>query len=423
MLSRRTLLKGAGAALALPYLEAMGQTAPAKRLLIVYNGTGGVPRNPKFPNIFYPATTGSQYAMTDILAPLQRHRDRMMVLGGIDNLAAWKGPLRSTDGGHVSAERCNLTCMPYGGPSIDQVIADQIGGATRLKSLSFNWGYNIIPLWQSAGVRLPVVSNDPCALFESMFGHAANSGGGGAPTGPSYQNQNRKSVLDAVSRSTAALKANLGRTDRQILDGYLETVRAVEQRLAVPAAVSCTEPASLNCDPYDPENLDFMQLIPLALACDVTRVATLLINSDANGLSTLGLPTGSWHDDFEHYAHEDDAITSAVSKWQQWQMTELAKLVDVLQATPEGAGTVFDNTLILFTHEQGHAGNHNQDNVPYVLIGGKAFDSHFRFGEYRKFSGASNNQLFAAVYNSLAPTPISQFGDPQYGQGVLSGLT
>jgi hypothetical protein len=165
-----------------------------------------------------------------------------------------------------------------------------------------------------------------------------------------------------------------------------------------------------------------MDLLAMAMACDLTRVSTLMCTrSAATHVCSFADPDiDEGHHTLAHKGDQDTVKNALNTKLNSWYATQLAYLVDKLKAIPEGDGTLFDNTLIFWTNEQAKGNNHSRDRMPYVLIGGA--QGYFQTGRYlRQASAMSHNQLLVSILNAMG-VETDTFGNPDYGTGPLPGL-
>jgi hypothetical protein len=444
-LSRRAVLRGAlGTLIGLPLLDAMVGPRKAwanglggKRLIVVYTPNGTVPTN------FWPTGGETDFALSGILSPLERHRADLTVLGGIGMLSALSGPGDAHQKGTGQA----LTGTPLlegdfsgdagnsagwaGGPSIDQVYAQHLAGQTPLASLELGVAVQGADVrhrisYRAAGQPLPP-ENDPWAAYNRLFSDATRD-----PAEIERLRLRREAVLDTVRGDFDRLSAKLGVDDRQRVEAHLGAVQDVRSRLlADPIRFGGTcQPLDLGTrlDPMATENIPAigalqMDILALAMACDVTRVATLMwtySTSDAV-YRWLGDDIREGHHTLAHKGDEDRVKVAQNTRINRWHAEQLAGLVDRLKAIPEGDGTVFDNTVILWTNEQSRGNNHSRLDMPYVLLGsaGGALKTGRYVVQQRE---SSHNQLMVSLLQAL-DVPTDRFGAPAYDNGPLAGLT
>src|SRR3954451_11321054 len=392
-IDRRTVLKGLGATLALPWLEAMGPltawaapTPGAKpapnRMAVLY-----VPNGKNMAD-WTPRAEGPLADLPAILQPLAGLKQDVLVLS---NLAADKARPHGDGGGdHARALSAFLTgCQPRktdgvdirAGVSVDQVAASRVGDQTRLPSLEIGCeaggmagncdsGYSCVSSptmsWRSATQPLPKEVN-PKLVFERLFG-----AGGDAER--AKRDAKRKTVLDFVREDAADLKGKLGANDHRKLDEYFSAVRDVEQRIAkaekLPPVktpeykVPSTVPAS-----YE-EHLKLMcDLMVLAFQADVTRVATFVLANEGSNkpYPFAGVPEG--HHDLSH--HGNDAKKKAkIRDINTFHVKQLAYLLTKLKATKEGDGTLLDHCMSAYGRGNSAGNSPTHEPLPIVLAGG-----------------------------------------------------
>ena len=392
-LPRRTFLRGLGAVVALPVLDAMvpalsaAQTAarPAvPRLGFVYAPNGSF-----LPN-FFPQQVGRQFELTPVLKPLESVRDRIVVVSGLAN----KGAENLSEGGGVhtrigaawlSGTRPKKTegTDIEAGTSIDQIAAAQIGRDTPLQSLQITLDHDIIVgscengyscvyqhtfSWKSPTTPMPMESN-PRSVFERLFGE-----GGTAAERMARLRQDR-SVLDLAKGDMARLRRRLGLKDRSTVDDYLTAVRDVEQRIQ--RAERSTDPTRLPDMPAPvgvPDSWDehaklMFDLTLLAYQADITRVVAFQISRELNGRAYpwIGVPDG--HHSVSHHQLDPEKITKA-TKINAYHMSLFARLLERMRDTPDGDGSLLDHSLMMYGTGMGDSDHHTPVNIPTVLAGG-----------------------------------------------------
>jgi hypothetical protein len=429
-ISRRTFLRGAGAAMALPMLEAMGanralaqNATPPRRFFSFY-----VPNGIHMPG-FTPTTTGADYALTPILQPLAAHKSEILVLSGLDNYAATAqgdGP-----GDHARGTGCFMTCAhPVKtegadisiGISADQVIAQAIGDQTRFSSLElgcdggastggcdsgYSCAYSRNISWAGPSTPLPKETN-PRALFDRMFA-------GFDPTQTAEQIARRKlyrqSVIDFVKADADSLMTRLGQTDQHKMDEYLTGIRELEQRLdEVDTGTQCTpidRPTGVPADFRDHVTL-MLDLVVLAMQCDLTRVSSFMLGNGGSGrvYGFLGISDG--HHQISH--HQGDAgLQSQLQTIGIWEVEQLAYLLGKMKAIDEGGSTLLDNSMVFFSSEIEDGNSHSHYNLPVILAGGGG--GAINSGRHLDFGGDSPiANLFLSIINNMGVSATS-FGD------------
>jgi len=385
-LSRRLFLKGitatqAPVAIGLPPLISMFNSAgtayaaeanPAKpvekRFVLWFNGNG-IPER-----YWIPDNTGPEYDMTPCLTPLARLRNDVHVISGLDNSAI----VNTAFDGHSTAMSALMTCTRFSGrgpsgPSMDQVVARKIGSETRFRSLqigvsqeSFGGAMQKNMSW--AGPDRPLPPEEiPHRLFDRLFG-AKDEG----------WIRRKRSILDAVRQDAGQLQKDLPKEDSLRLDEHLSSVRDLERAIAsLPPEYRQFTPPGEDFDMKDWPRVAKVQsdLLAYALATRQTRVASYMLTK-CQGLARfpwLGHTAARHHD----YTHKDGKAPGAAGAEGQrilrdicrWHVEEFAYLVGKLKSIPEGAGTVLDNTLLVFVHEHAEANLHKASGMIAVVAG------------------------------------------------------
>ena len=406
LLSRRTLLRGIGTAVALPWLEAMGQfTAYAaetpgrkapNRLAFLY-----VPNGKDMPN-WTPHTEGRLGELPPILAALAPVKDDLLVLSG---LAADKARAYGDGGGdHARAMAAFLTgAHPRktdgadirAGTSVDQLAAQRIGELTRLASLEiggeaggmagncdsgYSCVYSSTVSWKSSTQPLPKEVN-PKLVFERLFGQ---------PGGPEKVRRDlaRKSVLDFIRDDSRSLVATMGSGDKQKLDEYFTSIREIELRMERAAKLpAANAPAGVTAPAGQPDNYGehlrlLSDMLVLAFQADVTRVCTFVFANEASNRSYPDLGVNEGHHELSHHGHDPEKIRK-VRAINQFHTGQLAYLLKRLKGIREGDGTLLDHCMIAYGSGNSDGDRHNHDDLPILLAGGGggtiATGRHVRF--------------------------------------------
>ncbi len=394
-LPRRTFLRGMGATLALPLLDAMvpalsavAKTAagaqPTPRLGFFY-----APNGTYLPN-FHPKRVGPEFELTPVLKSLESVRDRIVVLSGLSN----KGAENLSEGGGVhtrvgvawlSGVRPKKTegADVEAGISIDQMAAAVIGKDTPLNSLqlaldhdfvvgSCENGYSCVYQrtfsWKTPTTPMPMESN-PRAVFERLFGE------GGTSAERSARLRQDRSVLDLALADMARLQKRLGAGDRRMVDEYLTSVRDVEQRIVRAEKQTAASEAPIGETPVGiPDSFDehaklMYDLNLLAYRADVTRVTAFQISRELSGRAYpwIGVPDG--HHTVSHHQLDPEKIGKA-TKINAYHMSLFARLVEKMRDTPDGDGSLLDHTILMYGTGMGDSDHHTPVNLPVVLAGG-----------------------------------------------------
>jgi hypothetical protein len=394
-ISRRTLLRGAGTTLALPLLDAM---IPASTALAQ---TAASPK-PRFvgcfvchgmaPGYWVPEKEGALDATLPFnWKPLEPFVKQTVIMSGLHSRSA-EPPPGATGADHWVAAAFMCANKPkktagadiYAGTTIDQLIAQKIGGENLLPSMQFavedpgssssNCGegyscaYTNSISWSSPTQPLPMELN-PQVVFERMFGDGST---------PAQRAQRRKrdgSILDSLTGSLSRLKNEAGSSDRAKLDDYTENVREIERRLQIAMKASAVAPEDMSVPVGVPQTFDEhiklqFDLLALAFQADISRVGTLLFARDLTGRTypASEAPTASFHGTSHH--GEDPRRIAELSKINQYHVKCLAHLIDKMAKTPDGDGTVLDHSLVLYGSNMGNSNQHQHYDVPHVLVGG-----------------------------------------------------
>jgi hypothetical protein len=432
-LSRRTFLRGAGAAIGLPLLDAMvpalgwarGATPkPPTRLCFVYAPNGMVMSS------WTPARQGKDFEFTPILKPLEPFREDTLVLSRLMDYNA--NALGDGGGDHARAAASFLTgAHPretgsdiYAGVSADQVAAQAIGRQTRLASLelgledhrvvglcdgNYSCAYTSCISWRTPTNPLPPVPN-PKHVFERLFGTTDPNLD---PAAAARKARYRRSILDGAVEDARDLKAALGPADRRKLDEYLTAVREVERGIQLaegrgPALKPASEPpAGIPADPTEHARLMF-DLLALAFQADITRVATMMVGRESSirSYDHLGLPES--HHQLSHHKNDPATIAKLV-KIQTYHVGLFARFLAKLKATPDGDATLLDRCLILYGAGIADSNRHTHDNLPALVVGtGNGTLKSGRHIDYGKNTPVTN--LLLAMLDRVGVRP-GRLGD------------
>lgn len=420
-LSRRHLLRGAGAAIGLPWLEAMAAPAAAPvRLMVVYAPSG------KIMPYWTPETTGTGFAFPRTLAPLAKHRARLAVLSG---LAANQGnALGDGAGDHARAASSYLTGVHPRktegadircGVSMDQIAAAHFAKTTRIPSLeitcedsrqvgscdSYSCVYQSIS-WKSQTQPMPPEMN-PRTVFERLFGDASLT---------PAQRAARRSVLDLTRTETARLTRDLGATDKRKLDEYLTSIREIETRMEKAGpAIGATAPAGIPTSYREHARLLF-DLSVLAFSSGTTRMVTFMLAREG-GLQTY--PEAGVREAHHSCTHHrgDAELIEKVAKINAFHVEQFAYFLDKLQATADGEGSLLDHTLTIYGAGIGDPNAHDHNNLPTLVAGGKIGGG--RHLQYAPNTPVANLHLSLL---DLAGVPVDRLGDATGKLDYLTGL-
>lgn len=382
-LSRRTFLRGVGASLALPWLDAMQpalrpRTPPPPRFVFVFGPNG------RKMDEWRPTTWDGDLVLPPTLEPFAPLRERCVVLGNL----ALDGARAHGDGpgDHARAAAAFLTCAHprktsgtdlQCGVSIDQELATLLGADTHLRSLElgleggraagacdsgYACAYSNHIAWRTPST--PVAKEtEPRAAFTRLF----------TPPGASaaFTTADRRSVLDAVRADATALAATLGTADRARLAEYLDAVRDVERRMEATAAEAPTEPDGLQQRKLDLRTrLRLMyEIIALALRADRTRVVTFMLGNAGSNRSYPFLDVPEGHHDLSHHKGTPDKLAK-VAKIDRFHAETLATFCRALAAEPQGDGTLLDASIVLYGSGIADGNSHAHHDLPILLVGG-----------------------------------------------------
>jgi hypothetical protein len=409
---RRTFLHTAGVTLALPLLDAM---VPVRSALA--QTAAGAPRrfvgvfmpHGMAPGLWEPATTGAlPEKLPFILESLEKLRDQTVVLSGLWSKSA-EPPEGTTGSDHWVAAAYLTGIKPrktagsdatVGSPTIDQLIARQIGSDTLLPSLQLavedpnassnncGEGYSCAYTNSISWTSLPTPPNEPMMLtaplpmelnpqvvFERLFGAV------GTPEVRAARLIQRRSILDSLVGELNRLKNDVGPGDQRTINQYTEEIREIERRLELAAKMSNDVP-EMFLPPGIPEDFDehirlHYDLLALAFKADITRVATVLCARDLTSrvyrfpkgpLFPDGGTSVSFHGGSHH--QDDPAQMRRYATLNRYHVSTLAYLAEKLRSIPEGDGTLLDHSLLLYGSNMGNSNQHQHYDVPHILVGG-----------------------------------------------------
>jgi hypothetical protein len=403
-LPRRTFLRGVGASLALPLLDAMVPAAsaatrtaakPARRLGYVF-----MPMGCDQSRWTPPGADGTLGELSPILQSLAPHRDQLTVLTNLELRNAYPGSHATSNSSFLSAAKARHTESNdyYLATTADQLAARQIGQATQLPSLELAMdmlqttgqcdnGYACVYQnnlsWSSPTTPLPYEAH-PRVVFERLFGDGGNVGERRAAL------RRRASLLDWISEDIARLRRRLGPADQARISEYLDTVREVERRIQKAETEVATSrlPADLDRPlgvpaAYADHAKLMLDLQVLAFQGDLTRVITFQLARETSN-RTYAAETGvaDPHHPLSHHGN-DPAKIARMAKINAFHVSLFAYYLERLQATPDGEGTLLDHTMLLYGSGIGNPNVHDHTNLPILVAGGRAFgmkgNRHLRY--------------------------------------------
>ncbi len=431
-LTRRTFLRGAGVAMALPWLESLsvwgGDASPAfpKRFAALFMGNG------VNPNHWWARGAGADMELSKSLEPLAPFKTKLNVVSGLFNKNATGVGIHPGQTGNIlSGAALQRGAVLRGGVSMDQVLAGRLGDQTPQPSLvlgceqpltgyhetNFSMAYSSHISWHDATSPVPMEVY-PSLAFDSLFDNQGS--------------KRTQSILDRVRSDAAGLRNRVSRADQAKLDEYLTSVREVEQRVtrtrthqdrslaraADRGRPALTMPRPDNGLPEDiREHMRLMcDIVALAFQTDKTRVATLLLCRDLSGLFYPFLDVRTAHHPASHADQSD-----AYERITRYYVGQLAYLAGRLAAMPEADGTVLDHSCLMFISNLWSGSRHDSSKVPVLLVGGlggtlqtgRVLDYHDRGDDNRKLCG-----LYLSLLDRL-DVPLDHFGD---ARARLAGL-
>jgi len=440
-LSRRTLLRGLGATLALPVLDSMipalsalanTGAAPVKRLGVFY-----VPNGMSMP-YWFPKTEGPLTEMPPTLQSLAAFKDRVLLCGGLAD-----EPANRVKGGgdHARSAGTFLTGVPfkltsgadvYGSISMDQIAAKQFSKETQLASLELgiesnamlgscdggaSCAYTNTIAWSSETTPLPI-ENDPRAVFERLFGTSGSTD----KVARLARIEQDRSILDFVGQQINSLQRRIGPGDKVRVTEYLDSVRDVERRIQMAEQQNSRElpvvdqPIGIPADYAEHARL-MMDMLALAYQTDLTRVSTFMLAKEVSGRSYPEIGVADSHHPVSH--HQDEpAKLERLYKINEYHFRQFAYLVDKLSKLPDGDGNMLDHTLFLYGTGISDSNTHFHDDLPIALVGGKA--AGIRGGRYVRYpKGTPLTNLHVTILQNMG-VPVEHMGD---STGTVDRLT
>jgi hypothetical protein len=412
-LSRRTVLRGAGVALALPVLESMipagirnasAAGVPRSRLACIYIPHGCVMAQ------WQPSSTGTDFELGPTLKSLEPFRERLNVISGLRLPAAYVGA-SSAAANHGRSSQCWLTCMPENsGPSptsADQLAARHVGQETPLPSLELAIEAGASISYLTPSTPLPMETN-PRVVFERLLGD------GSTPEERAARQRQLSSLLDSVSEPVAKLQRDLPAADRERMDRYLSDVRELERRLnlAADSALATVDvpdkPDGIPAD-FEAHAMLMFDLLALAWSADLTRIATFMV---ARELSNRLYPKSGVNEGFHNASHHSEipANLDRLAKLNEYHTrTTIAYFLGKLASTPDGDGSLLDHSMIVYGSGMANPNQHDHDPLPMLLAGGGSGrlqgGRHVHVADETPFAN-----LLVSVLAKL-DVPVESFGD------------
>jgi Protein of unknown function (DUF1552) len=395
-LPRRTILRGLGAAVTLPLLDAMlpafvplakADARPRMRFGAVYFPNGAIMQQ------LTPATVGAGFEFTPILKPLEPFRDSLIVVTNLtrchpgsqfgDHAVSAAGFLTGVWPKRTEAEDV------LANTTIDQVVARQIGQDTPLPSLEvatedftgyvggcspgFSCAYLNTISWSTPSTPLPMEIN-PRAVFERLFGAAGTSADRRART------EKERGILDSVVEEASALQVGLGQRDRVRLGDYLDNLREIERRIQRQEARGATQVDAPDAPIGVPDSFDehvalLFDLLAVAYQADITRVFTFMMSRELSQRTYPQIGVTEQHHSVSHHLNNPVKMAQVV-KINQYYASMYAKFLEKLRSTPDGDGSLLDHSLIVYGAGMADSNVHATDPLPVIAIGGGVGTGH-----------------------------------------------
>ena len=436
---RRTFLRGAGTALALPLLDSMVPAFAAtpkavKRISFVY-----VP-NGRIMSSWTPKTEGAGFELPYLMEPLAAHRDRFTVLTGLSQLKALSAPGEEV-GVHERPCGAYLTGVHpkwtdgddvANAVSLDQMIARHFAKDTQLPSLEMSldaagivgacekgWSCAYINTlsWQSPTTPLPMEHN-PRRVFERLFGDLGST----SAAEQRARLKKNSSILDSLSEAMSEFRRDLGASDRAKLAEYVDSIRSIEQRIEVAERQGATElpsmerPAGVPLTYREHAKLMF-DLQVLAFQADLTRVITFMMGREKTDRPFGEIGIADAHHPLSHHGGDPEKIAKVV-RIENFQSELLAYYVEKLKATPDGDGSLLDHMLLTYGGGISDGNVHSVRSLPLLVFG--AGDGNIKGGRHLRFTADTPISNFYLTLVDKLGLPLEQFGDSSGKLDLLS---
>jgi hypothetical protein len=423
-LSRRTVLRGAGASIALPLLDAMipaatalAQTAAAAkpRLAFIYFPHGAIMDH------WTPAKEGADFEMSPILKPLEPFKNKLTIVSGLENRPGMSASVHGiVPGTWLTCVHPRQTPERFGGVSIDQMAAAKLGQDTPLPSLEvgmeqggssgacdrmYGCGNSQTISFRTPSTPLPVESN-PRKLFQRLFGRGESAEERTVLAGQ------YNSMLDMVAEDAGALKNKLGARDRAELDDYLETVREIERRVEKAAN---SDVSKLTLPPVPPATMAWddqlklmFDIMGIAYQANLTRILNFMMAAEVSSQTFPQIQIPDAFHPLSHHANDPTKIQKLI-KLQTYHSEHLARFLKKMQEMPDGDGSMFDHMLMMYGSNMSNSDRHNQFPLPITLIGGAC--GKVKGGQHLKYPDKTPLANLLLTVLDRAGTPVEKVGD------------
>jgi hypothetical protein len=389
-LPRRMFLRGMGAAVALPFLEAMvpaytaldkSPAAPRRRFGAVFFPNGAIVE------AWNPKAVGSDFEFSPILKPLESFRDRMVVVSNLTRAGTTAGDHAVSAAGWLTGVYAKRTEAEdvRANTTIDQIVARRIGQDTVFPSIEvatedftsyvgactvgFSCVYANTISWSSPTTPLPMEIN-PRVVFERMFGEP----------GTVQQREERRrrdlSILDLITQDATDLRGRLGTSDRKRLGDYLDNIREIERRIQRAEQHVASEVTTPDAPIGIPESLEehislMFDLLAVAYQADLTRVFTFMMARELSQRTYPQIGVPDQHHGVSHHGNDPEKIAK-VTKINIYHAQLFAKFLERLRSTPDGDGSLLDHSFIVYGGGMGNPNQHATGPLPMALLGGAA---------------------------------------------------
>jgi hypothetical protein len=447
-LARRTFLRGMGATMSLPLLDAMipammtaSEAAASKapvRLGFAYVPNGII----NLKGEWKPATTGTGFEFASTMKPLEAYRDNLLVISGLmqnGGRALGDGP-----GDHARAGATWLTGVHpkktegadiRSGISADQIAAREFGKQTQIASLEvgleaaglaggcdsgYSCAYTNTVSWRTPTTPLPVEVN-PRAVFERLFGDGQSND----PASRLARMKEDSSILDFMMEDVSRMKTGLGARDKNKLTQYLDGIRDIERRIQIAEAqnskysLPVMEKPSGIPDAFEDHAKLMIDLQVIAFQADLTRIATFMIAREGSNrpYKEIGVPDG--HHSVTHHQNDPEKIAKTI-KINEVHVKTFAYYVDKMKNTPDGDGSLLDHAMLLYGSSIDDGNRHTHDNLPLVLVGGA--NGQIKGGRHIAYKAETPmNNLLLTVLDKASVQP-GKFGDSTGEANLLSDV-